>query len=38
MCWDLGVWMKIFLKRQAPSKIAAEDILIFYFYLSKKIR
>ena len=26
------------LTLKAPTKIAADDILIFYFYLSKKIR
>ena len=34
------VWVSnlAYLTLKAPSKIAADDILIFYFYLSKEIR
>ena len=34
----VAVIPKVSLTLKTPNKIAADDILIFYFYLSKKIR
>ena len=37
-CVKAGIGLRIVLTLKEPNKIPADDILIFYFYLSRKIR